>query len=367
MADDALAQALSFSPAGSKDKLVKGYARAQQPTLDIPVQAFSVWDSVQLVQGALTDLENGTFLNAAILCDATGRDDRISATLAARVNGVLSLPLEFEAGIDGSAKADAVAKEAEAQWPSMFPESELSKLIRWGRFVGIAPGEIVWNTRDTAAGKRWIPKLEVWHPQFLTWRWDWRDYALITQSDGVQRMGDSPGRWFTYCPNGRYLAWQTGLIRALAIPFLIRWWAYRDWARYSEKHGMPIFKAVVPKKADEIVKERYFNSMAALGAENTIKCEQDETTGRGYDAQLLEPTANTWAGFQGLINQCDSSIAILMLGQNLTTEVKGGSRSAAEVHERVRADFLRADAVTLSSFLRESVLKPWAAFNFGAG
>lgn len=361
-----LARALSFAGGETtKPKTVKGYFRKEERSLDVPAQSLSIWDSVPMVQGALAQLEDGDFRSAALLCDALGRDDRVTATLDARINGVLSLPLDFEAGIEDNERAAAVAEEIKASWTSMFPEDVVAKLLQWGRLIGVAPGELVWKTEDTAKGKRWMPTMTVWHPQNLFWNWAWRDYAIVTQGDGIQKMGDAPGQWFLYTPKGRYLAWYAGLIRALAIIYLIRWWAYRDWARYSEKHGLPIVKAKVPKEADEEIKETYFESLAALGTENTIKCEVGNKDEASFDAELIEPVANTWAGFQGLIQQCDSSIAIVVLGQNLTTEVKQGSRAAAGVHERVRADFLRSDAVTLATFLRDQVLKPYAAFNYG--
>jgi hypothetical protein len=158
MADSAgaLAQALAFGPKGSKDKLVKGYARTQQPTLDIPVQTFAIWDSVQLVQGALTDLENGTSPAASILCDATGRDDRILATLS-RASTACSPCRSSSSPGSRTTRRPKVAEELEACWATMFPESELSKLLRWGRFVGACPGEIVWSTpgtRRAASGGR---------------------------------------------------------------------------------------------------------------------------------------------------------------------------------------------------------------------
>lgn len=364
MADaNALAQALSFNQ--GQEKLVKGYNRNREETIDAPVQAFGLWDSVPLVQSALAELENGDFRTAALLCEATGRDDRITATMDARINGVLSLPLDFEPGIENNEKAAKVAEEVKASWATMFPEATLASLIKWGRLVGVAPGELVWAATDTPEGKRWVPTLKIWHPQFLYWDWSKRDFMVLTQSAGSLPIGEAPGQWLLYCPKGRYLAWQAGLIRALAIIFLVRMWALRDWARHSEKFGLCIVKAIVPKGADKDVKNTYFESIAGLGSENTIKIEVGNKDEASFGAELLEPKQTATEVFQGLIQQCDSSIAILALGQNLTTEVKGGAFAAAKVHDRVRGDFLRSDAVTLSTTLREQVLKPYAAFNFG--
>ena len=67
-----------------------------------------------------------------------------------------------------------------------------------------------------------------------------------------------------------------------------------------------------------------------------------------------------------LIGRVDTSIAISILGQNLTTEVKkGGSYAAASVHDRVRGDFLKADADSLGDCLYKQGLQPWAKFNYG--
>jgi phage gp29-like protein len=62
-----------------------------------------------------------------------------------------------------------------------------------------------------------------------------------------------------------------------------------------------------------------------------------------------------------------SRIAIRVLGQNLTTEVSGGSYAAATVHAAVKASILSDDALMLSQCLRNDVLKPWAKFNLSAG
>lgn len=362
---NALAQALSFDQKKASKEKAGGFKRNRTETVEPPVQAFSTWDSVQAIQSALAELENGQFRTAALLCEGMGRDDRITGTVDARVNGVLSLPLDFDPGIENNEKAQAVAEELKAYWTEMFPESTLAMLLKWGRLIGAAPGELVWETRDTPKGKRWIPKLKVWHPQFLYWDWAQRDFVLITQNDGAIPIGSAPGQWLLYCPKGRYLAWMNGLVRALAIIFLVRWWTIRDWARHSEKFGLCIVKAIVPKGADGQVKETFFESVAALGSENTIKIEVGNKDEASFGAELLEPEKTATEVFAGLIQQCDSSIAILLLGQNLTTEVKGGSLAASKVHDRVRGDFLRSDAVTLSTQLRDQVLKPYALFNHG--
>jgi hypothetical protein len=81
--------------------------------------------------------------------------------------------------------------------------------------------------------------------------------------------------------------------------------------------------------------------------------------------QLIEAKSTGWESFDRLIKQAESSMAIALLGQNLSTEVKGGSLAAARVHDGIRNDVLEGDAQRLAKCLHEQVLKPWARFNFG--
>ena len=60
------------------------------------------------------------------------------------------------------------------------------------------------------------------------------------------------------------------------------------------------------------------------------------------------------AGLQALIDKTDIAVAVAYTGQNLSTEVQGGSFAATTAHMLVRADFLAAVAETLD-------LRPLAA------
>jgi hypothetical protein len=79
--------------------------------------------------------------------------------------------------------------------------------------------------------------------------------------------------------------------------------------------------------------------------------------------ELKEAQSRSWEAYKARKEALDTDIAILLLGQNLTTEVKSGSRSAAEVHEGIRIDKKRADA-ELFQAVREQVLVPWAYYNW---
>lgn len=163
---------------------------------------------------------------------------------------------------------------------------------------------------------------------------------------------------------GEYRGWMSGAVRALAIPWLVRQYAHRDWARYSEAHGMPLRGAKVPVTASEIDKENFYRQIANIGVETTIQLPQG-MDGQSFGVDLIEAAAGNWEAFERLIVKCDTNIACAVLGQNLSTEVEKGSYAAATAHQQVRQDYLEADAETLATTLHQQLLKPWAAFNFG--
>jgi phage gp29-like protein len=244
----------------------------------------------------------------------------------------------------------------------MFPRSQLRALMKWGIYLGFGIGQLLWELKD---GQQ-VPRLKVWHPQFSYWRWDTRSF-WVTTMDGPAEVTAGDKQWVLYTPYGEQLGWMDGLVRSLAIPFMARQWAFRDWARSSEVHGIPLRGAVVPTDAKKEEKDKFASDVAALGRETTVQLpmiSEDEK----FDLKLIEAATDSHKTFMELMNQCNSSIAITLLGQNLTTEIsKGdGSRAAAQVHDRVRGDFLKADAESMSDCVREQAVQPWSVLNFGS-
>lgn len=332
---------------------------------DLPLYGQQNWESVDAVRAALTQLDIGLFAQASMMVDAMMADDRISGVWSCRADGLVGLPLEFfvPQGMEADEKAIEVAKDAEKAWPRMAPEQALTDLLRWGRFLGIGVAEKLYDIGS------WTPRLKVWHPRFLYWNWGTRTYHLITE-DGVLNLDhNDPAvlrKWVFYAPYGFQRGWVNARVRALAIPWLIRQWTWRDHARHNEVHGIPIRKLKVPAQWDPEDKNRALAEIGQLATESVVRCPVNED-GNGFDLELVEPTSNSWEAFTSLQARADTAIAVVLLGQNLTTEIADkGSRAAAQVHDRVRQDVIRSDSDTLGRCMRDSVLADWAEFNHGA-
>ncbi len=334
---------------------------------EIPhLDSWTDWDNLRQAKAALAQLEMGIMLEGARLWDMMGRDDRIEGCTGQRFHGLLGLPMMFKAA-DGETVNQPVLDALKADFPKMFPEAQLFELLRWGHGVGIGLGQLTWDT-DAETG-RLLPRLQVWHPRHL--RWDITDerWLLNTRTVSGLQVEGGTGEWLVYAPYGVRRGWMHSLVRALMVPWLFRQWTYRDWGRYSEVYGAPQRKAFMPMGGDEKRKDRWFREVAALGRDSTIRLERSQVAGKedGYDVELLEATGTGYEGFDKAIARAETSIAVRVNGQNLTTEVKGGSYAAATVHANVRLDLIQFDETTLAGSMRDQVLTRWARVNFGAG
>ena len=346
-------------------------ALAARTFRDLPITGAPSWDSVGAVRSALFQLENGgSFANVSLLLDSMLADDRIAGAMSQRFDGLLGLPIQFKPpdGLEEDERALEVCAAAKTDFPKMANEATMRSLLRWGRGIGVGLAEKLWDL----SGERWIPRLKVWHPRHIQWFWNDRLFH-VTAEGGIIALRAGPDvppaevdqHWLLYTPFGYGRdGWINSLVRPLAVPWLIRQWAYRDWARYSEVHGMPIRKGVVPMNALVEDKERFIQELTTLANESTIRLP-DGGDGNRFDLELVEAVANTWEGFKELLSKCEASISIAIIGQNLTSEVKGASLAAARVHDNVRSDILAADATTLGAVLHESLLVEWTERNFG--
>ncbi len=327
---------------------------------DLPIVGSTSFDDVDSVRAALSQFELGQFWQSAQLVDAFGVDDRITGVVQTRLDALFGLPLEISGRRTGK-KPTKIAARAQREWQSWFADAELKKLLKWALYLRVGVGELIWDTTD---GSYWSPRFKAWDPRYLFWRWDTRTFWLVTM-DGPVEVTPGDGHWIIYAPDGYARGWMSGYIRSLCLLFMIRRWAVRDWARYSEVHGLPIKKAKVPAGLPPEDKEAFLSDLETLGSEGLVRLAVDEQ-GRGFDLELLEAASNSHEGFRQLQEKCDECIAVDVLGQNLTTSVKGGgSYAAANVHDRIRLDRVEADSKSLGECLSEQALLPWAVYNFG--
>lgn len=323
---------------------------------ELPVYGVPGPKLVGAVEAILTALETGNFHSAAPMFDAMMRDDRVYGVTSVRLNGLFGLPLDLEPALD-TKRARAIKEDAEDKFSRIFPLSQVAELQRWGLFLGAGVGQILWD-RD---GKEWIPYLKVWHARFLRWDWAARKYKLITVQGEIAIEPDDP-QWIIYEPYGPR-GWLRGLLRSLALPWLIRAWVRNWWARYAEVHGSPIRAGVIPQERNPADEKKFLSQLSAIGSEAVLRLPQG-MEGNRFDLKLIEAVGRSTETFQALLSHCDDSIAITVLGQRQSTMGQGGLGSQENAGDSVRLDLKRGDAL-IGDCLRENILCQWADANYG--
>jgi len=327
------------------------------PPLSIVTQLFpgvlTSW-TVPQIRAALDSHEIGQFADSALLVEAMGRDERVQAVRDTRVLGVLGLDFELEPSDTVNAyTARRAVKDLDAIWYDVFPENVLSSWLSWGLALGVGLMQPRWQR----IARTWVPRMEIWHPQFIWYGLQDREFYVSTM-EGVRQIVTGTGEWMMLQPYGQR-GWMHGIVRSTAEPWLLRRQAMRDWSNFSEVHGQPTALAKMPPGASEKDKNRWFQNVSTRGSRATLVAPD------GFDIEYREPMSTTWEAFPGLIEHCNTGITVGWLGQNLTTEVKGGSFAAASVHGQVLAGRKRADVNTLATTIRDQFIKPWAMYMYG--
>lgn len=333
---------------------------AQNTSIELPIRSLPVW-GLPDVAAALVAHEVGQFNLSALLSDALMQDPAIKAAVETRVRALSGLPFRFEPA-DRSRKALMIADQAKEQWDSWVAPEEAEVFRRWRLLMGVGIGQLLWDT----SGKQWTPHFNLWNPTNLYWYWDWTKnfgrWQLITASGVIEPIGGD-GQW-VFAKAVEKRPQMEGLVRTLSVRFVGRNYALQGWGRYNEVHGLPIMKAIMPAEGDENHIKQYKGQFANLGSQQVFALRQG-VEGNKFDLELEEAMANTFETFQKFLADQRTELTIAILGQNLTTEVKGGSRAAAQVHNKVRLDLTESDARAEQRLFHRQILLPWTTLNFG--
>ena len=351
------------------DPLTLGDARARTRLVyrDIPLVTIqNSWTPRQVIT-ALQAHMSGIFESSAQMVDSQLGDDRVQATLGSRLSGLFGSEVRHRPSTNAKYRGSQAAKEvcdAWAEWwPKFWQGYALPEMHAYGIFMGWMPGQLLWDT----TGDVWGPILRPWHPRFTYYNWDIRRYVAITM-DGTMPIYPGDGKWVLHAPFGESRGWVRGAVRAVAEPWIIRHYAIRDWAGFSEIHGFPIRKAIVPASSEVAERNLFQAQVSQLGNNTSILIPQGmdaKNGGTAYDLELLEAKDTAWEAFPGLRDHCDMAIVLAIMFQNLTTEVKGGAFAATSSHMDIRQGGIRGDNEAWKATIQSQVIRPFALFNFG--
>lgn len=332
------------------------------------VSSLTTW-TVPQVRAALVRHDDGDFYETAALAEQMNRDPAIFGDLSTRIRALsarsgVPFCVEPQLGVDDR-RAHSIAEGIEDIWWDILPEPTAEAIRADALMLGVSVGRVEWTPR---AGE-WRPRVRHLPAHGLRYSTATKGFKYITGDGKDLDVTPGDGSWFLFLPHGDR-SWMWGAVRALGLLWLMRTFTYRDWARYCEKHGMPVLAVKEPFFATDDVNgdasatdstKAVYRSLAKLGSEATIRLPQGQSKeDGGWDAQWLEPSAQTFDAFKNFLHELRSSVSQVLLGRD-STGPKGGDGELAS--ERVRTESLAAEAEALSTTLRDQVLKPWARFN----
>jgi phage gp29-like protein len=334
-------------------------ARQQFEVFEQPSVRVSAQWSPALLRNALARAEGGHLGRLAELCEALLGDDRIAGVFETRISGLLGLTPAFEESGDGRRRKRAVrALEVDEDWWEIAPEAELYQVLVWGRLLGAGPYQHAWIEHRG----RLVPSIRFWHPAHVRFDWQKRQWSTRVSRDGQtgafeELLEPGAGRWGLHTPNGAFRPWAHGLWRGLSRFWLLKQYALDDWGRLGESASRLVGTA--PEGTTREQRKELAADLFDLARDATIVLPN------GCDTKLIEASAATRELYEKQIQMADAAIAINVLGQNLTTEVKEGSFAAASIHSKVELQRIKADAQTASTTIHDQTLAWWAEFNFG--
>lgn len=334
--------------------------QAKRITIALPsVRSYRLWTPGQL-RTAQAAADAGNLRHAADICDWLLGDERVRGALDARVGAVFGAPVTFERSRKGRRGGAAVRKlEAGEDWDAMFPEPQARLVMYFALLLGLGPG--VFSTApDEDHDGRDIPRLRFYHPQGIRWDWDARTWLRTLEHGQTEPITFGDGVWLGHMPFGDYRPWLLGLWRGLAPWVLLKAYAVSDLGRAGESAARNVVEGDVTADLDKKGREELAAQIEELARDGTIILPP------GFTYDLVELSAATPLLYEKQINLANEGIAVAIRGGNLTTNVQGGSRAAAEVQER-QGDLvnLRADTGAWAVTAHDQALKPWARWNFG--
>lgn len=269
-------------------------------------------------------------------------DPHLKSVVDVRKVGVTSLPTLIQPG-DDSERAAMIARWVE--W--WLAEIGQDKYFIDGGFLrdrlgllsavpyGISTMEIVWGDN----GGWLVPRdLLHRHPRMFKFTWE-NELRLASGAYDTQGTAVPEMKFLVFTPYTEFEnPYGIPALQSVYFYSVFKRTGYRFWSVFLDKFGSPTLVAKHPKNATDPEINKIYDIIAAYQQETGVIIPED------FVVEMLEAKRSGGASYGEFIDSCNREVSKGILGQNLTTEVSGGSYAAANVHMMIRADILENDA-----------------------
>lgn len=342
--------------------------------VEMQLPAWAEFATLSQIKSVIVELRSGGLYNPTLLMEKMLENPRLLGAVNTRINGLLSAEIRWEP-IRNNRAARKAAREAAEDFRLMAPVPQRRQFARAGLLLGFGLAQRVPFASPTS--ERDLFRLRPYWPGWT--RWDWhRDVYQVAVRDGapvdvrspsfdlgMAPPSDSP--WIVHEPNGEY-SWREGLLLGLYKAVFGHDLATGYLNTAAMKHGVGITTVEYPQPITDDDKQfvkDFANDFQSLGSNGVIPLPQRDG-GEGYKLKPFEFVGgNGNEVIDRALNIAAVAMAIVLLGHNLTTEVKGGSYAAAGIGEFIRSDIKTNDGQSEAATLLPQLMAPWAEANYG--
>ena len=323
------------------------------------------FENPQSVINAVTAHMAGQFQLSGQLSQALLTDPKIAAPLGVRCNAMVGLPYQFTPAND-SEEAKEMAEMCRLYFRKWFPPSEHGKFHRDLITMGFARAQMIFLPLKPGENFR-HPEIHCWMPgQYIWWYWDpKRNYGrwLMSDKQGTIEPVPGDGQWI-FATLSTKQPWVEGLVMSLGLKFAERLSLSLNATRFGTAMASGKMVYAGPVQLNSKSFQQLLQTIASPQNLNVVL--PTGAAGNEWKVSWVGPNA---AGakdfFFGALEEFGRECAEVVLGQNLSTEVKSGSHAAAKAQALVRQDILEYDAEIEANIIHEQILKPIAQLNYG--
>lgn len=262
----------------------------------------------------LENHNNGIFTLSGLFADTLITDERINNALNKRISWLMDLwnPDYIELSAQ-SVEAQSALSWWERNAFDIVDITAINNISIDRFFMGFGIQQINYNEDFAESG----PRLSRWHPVLTQYMQMNRSFALVTMNNGLEYVNNN-AKWQIFSnsnsENNFYRCWTNCGLLNLTDVYLKKRFALRDWSRYSELYGNPPKLVQIPDDASAPEKENYLQQLKMLSTEATIPVLCDEQGKPLWTISFLSPDKDNDAIMKDLVNYCNQTIDIAILG-----------------------------------------------------
>lgn len=290
------------------------------------------------------------------------RDGRIFDGLRRRGNAVTRYPQVWDHADNAPPEVRVAALKLQKIWgESCLTKTDLAEANRRYAFFGLC---FLYRSYRPVGGVM-APKFTPWTMRGITYNASKRVFYIPQRNAPPKEVPLEGNDEFIVISGGGERPWVDGACVPLTKMFLLVNQGWDKWSQHADIQALALRVLKTPFMSRESLESgEAYKIVRALKSGDTWLNPQGQGNTPGYELGLVESKhADAYKTFERMLANIWTVIAVILLGHNLSQEVKGGSLAATEAALEVTREVSESDAAIITSCLMP-VFVEWLIANF---